>query len=67
MGRTPGEARAGGIEEQIVQIVYYLKDNAGAGIVGGAGYAAVQSAVKKIRRALPAAKIGEIEQDDSDS
>jgi len=62
----PMEKRAGGFEDQIIQVVYFLKDNAGAGIVGGASYAAVQAAVKKIRQKFPAAKVGEIEEDDSD-
>jgi hypothetical protein len=62
----PMEKRAGGFEHEIVQIVFYLKDNAGAGIVGGAGYAAVQAAVKKIREYFPEATIGEIEETEED-
>lgn len=49
----PMEKRAGGFEEQIVHIVYYLKDNAGSGVVGGAAYAAVQAGLKKIRERYP--------------
>jgi hypothetical protein len=50
----------------IVQVVYFLKDNAASGVVGGASFAAAQTAVKKIREKFPKAKIGEIEEDSSD-
>jgi len=42
-----------GAEAELVQLIYWLKDNAGAGIVGGAAYAAAQSAVRKIRERFP--------------
>ncbi len=64
MWEGPMEKRAGG-EEQIVQIVFYLKDNAVRGLVGGAAYEAAQEAIKKIHERDPAATIGEVKQDDS--
>lgn len=64
MWEGPIEKRAG-VEEQIVQIVFYLKGNAGAGLEGGAAFAAAQRAVTKIHERFPAAKIGEVQQDDS--
>jgi hypothetical protein len=42
----PLEKRAGGIERELVQTVFWLKDNAASGLVGGAAYAAAQSAVR---------------------
>jgi hypothetical protein len=64
MWEGPLEKRAGG-EEQIVQIVFYLKGNAVRGLVGGAAYAASQEAVKKIHERYPAATIGEVKLEDS--
>jgi hypothetical protein len=64
MWEGPMEKRAG-VEEQIVQIVFYLKGNAGAGLEDCAVYAAAQGAVTKIHERFPAVKIGEVEQDDS--
>jgi hypothetical protein len=64
MWEGPIEKRAG-VEEEIVQIVFYLKGKAGAGLEGCAVHAATQTAVMKIRERFPAAKIGEVEQDDS--
>jgi len=55
----PMAKRAGG--RQIDQIVFYLKGNSSAGIVGRAAYAAAQGAVKKIHERFPAEKIGEVE------
>ena len=60
----PMAKRVGG-ERQIDQIVFYLKGNSDAGIVGGVVYAAAQRAVKKIHERFPAEKIGEVEQDDT--
>jgi hypothetical protein len=54
-----------GVEEQIVQIVFYLKGNADAGLEGGAAYAAAQRAVTKIHERFPETKIGEVQRDDS--
>jgi len=50
----PLEKRTGGVPE-LVQLVYYLKANAGSGLVGGASYALAQAAVRKIRERLPSA------------
>ena len=52
-------------KRQIDQIDFYLKCYSGAGLEGGAAYAAAQRAVKKIHQRFPAAKIGEVEQDDT--
>ena len=38
----PLEKRSGGFEGELVQIVFWLKDNAASGLVGGAAYAAAQ-------------------------
>ena len=54
-----------GDKRRFDQIVFYLKGNSDAGLVGGAAYAAAQRAVKKIHERFPAAKIGEVEQDDT--
>jgi hypothetical protein len=54
-----------GVEEQIVQIVFYLKGNADAGLEGGAAFEAAQRAVTKIHQRFPEAKIGEVQRDDS--
>jgi len=56
----PTAKRAGG-KRQINQIVFYLKGNSSAGLVGGAAHAAAQGAVKKIHERFPAEKIGEVE------
>ena len=56
----PMAKRAGGTR-QIDQIVFHLKGNSSAGLVGGAAYAAAQRAVKKIHERFPAEKIGEVE------
>jgi hypothetical protein len=64
MWEGPMEKRAG-VEEQIVQIVFYLKGKAGAGLEGYGTYAAAQEAVTKIHERFPAARIGEVEEDDS--
>ena len=53
-----------GVDEQIVQVIFYLKGNSGVGLVGSAAYAAAQGAVKKIHERFPGEKIGEVEQDD---
>jgi len=53
-----------GVEDQIVKIVFYLKGNSEAGLVGGAVYAAAEEAVTKIQERFPEDKIGEVEQDD---
>ncbi len=60
----PMAKRAGG-KRQIDQIVFYLKGNSSAGLVGGAAYAAALGALKKIHERFPEAKIGEVEQDDT--
>ena len=57
MGKPP-HGQTGGRQRQIDQIVFYLKGNSSAGLVGGAAYAAAQGAVKKIHERLPAEKIG---------
>jgi hypothetical protein len=60
----PLEKRAGGVERELVQVVFWLKDNAASGLVGGAAYAAAQSAVRRIRERFPSVK-SEVEGDDS--
>ena len=55
----------GGRQRQIDQIDFHLKCYSGVGLEGGAAYAAAQRAVKKIHQWFPAAKIGEVEQDDT--
>ncbi|MHB1886577.1 MAG: hypothetical protein ACYDGN_12915 [Acidimicrobiales bacterium] len=61
----PLEKRAGGIERELVQTVFWLKDNTASGLVGGAAYAAAQSAVRRIRERFPSVK-AEV-QDDAES
>ncbi|MHB1920381.1 MAG: hypothetical protein ACYCSX_17195 [Acidimicrobiales bacterium] len=61
----PLAKRAGGIERELVQTVFWLKDNAASGLVGGAAYAAAQSAVRRIRERFPSVK-AEV-QDDAES
>jgi hypothetical protein len=53
----PVPTRVGG-KRQIDHVVFYLKGNSDAGLVGGAVYAAAQRAVKKIHERFPEAKIG---------
>ena len=53
----PLEKRAGGFEGELVQIVFWLKDNVASGVVGGAAYAAAQKGVRRIRERFPAIKI----------
>ena len=53
----PVPTRVGG-KRQIDQVVFYLKGNSDAGLVGGAVYEAAQRAVKKIHERFPEAKIG---------
>jgi hypothetical protein len=60
----PLEKRAGGFEGELVQIVFWLKDNAASGLVGGAAFAGAQSAVRRIRERFPSVK-AEIEGDES--
>jgi hypothetical protein len=45
--------KSAGVERELVQIVFYLKDNGAAGVVGGAAYAAAQAGVKKLRERFP--------------
>ena len=52
----PLEKRAGEIERELVQIVFWLKDNAASGLGGGAAYAAAQSTVRRIRERFPSVK-----------
>lgn len=52
----PLEKRAGGFEGELVQFVFWLKDNAASGLVGGAAFAAAQSAVRRIRERFPTIK-----------
>ncbi len=52
----PLERRSQGGGE-VVQVVYWVANNAGAGLVGGASYAAVTRAVDKIREKIPKAQI----------
>jgi hypothetical protein len=61
----PLEKRAGGFERELVQVAFWLKDNAASGLVGGAAFAAAQSAVRRIRERFPSVK-AEIEGDDSE-
>ncbi len=61
----PLEKRAGGIEQELVQVVFWLKDNAASGLVGDAAYAAAQSAVRPVRERIPSVK-AEV-QDDAES
>lgn len=49
----PLEKRAGGFERELVQVVFWLKDNAASGLVGGAAYAAAQSAIRRIKERFP--------------
>ena len=58
----PLEKRAGGIDRELVQIVFWLRDNAASGLVGGAAYAAAQSAVRRLRERFPSVKV-DIEED----
>jgi len=62
---APLQKRAGGLANELVQIVYYLKDNGGAGIVGGAAYAGVQRVVNRLRERAPDLKV-EVKDDDGD-
>jgi hypothetical protein len=62
----PMEKRAGGVEEQLVQIVYFVKANAAGGVVGGASYALVQAAVRKLRQRFPSVRVT-VEDDGEDS
>ena len=49
---APMEKRAG-IEHELVQVVFYLKDQAGGGVVGGTAYAMAQAGMGKIRKKFP--------------
>jgi len=47
-----------GGKRQIDHVVFYLKGNSDAGLVGGAVYEAAQRGVEKIHERFPEAKIG---------
>ncbi len=57
--------KSAGVGREIVQVVFYLKDNGTSGLVGGAAYAAAQAGVKKLRERFPQVE-ATIEEDDSD-
>jgi hypothetical protein len=59
----PPERRSQGGGE-VVQVVYWVANNAGAGLVGGTAYAAVTRAVDKVRQKIPKARI-EVDPDES--
>jgi hypothetical protein len=63
-GREKRGWEAAGLVRDVVQVAYFLKANAASGVVGGASYALVQAAVKKIRERFPKLKV-EVEDDDS--
>ena len=45
-----------GAEREVMQVVYYLKGNAGSGLVGSAAYDATRAAVRRIRERFPSAR-----------
>jgi hypothetical protein len=52
----PMERRDGG-GEALVHVVYWIADNAGAGLIGGATFAAAAKAVAKLRERFPKAVV----------
>lgn len=62
----PLEKRSGGFEGELVQIVFWLKDNAASGLVGGAAYAAAQSAIRRIKERFPSIQADVEDPDSSD-
>jgi hypothetical protein len=44
----PLEKRGGGLEGEVVRVVFWLKDTGASGIVGGAAYTAAQNALGRI-------------------
>jgi hypothetical protein len=54
-----------GVEAEVVHVVFWLKDNAAAGLVGGAAYAAAQGVVRRIRDRFPSVQ-AEVHEDDAE-
>lgn len=60
---APVEKRAGGLEGDLIQVVYFLGINAAAGVVGGTAFAAAQGAARRLRERFPSLK-PKVEEDD---
>lgn len=54
---APIEKASGGLEGQLVHIVFWLKDNAASGVVGGAAYAAASEGVRRVRERFPGLEV----------